>query len=93
MSDFVFDQPDAGGWLTRNILEKILAIRKSERELGNQVELEYAAVYHCTIIHISQWLKTNYGQIFYQIWMKNDLKFGSDTMLSDLNENENAYVP
>ena len=47
--------------------------------------LLYPAVYHCTSIHISQWLKINYGQRFYQICMIHELKFSSDTMFSDVN--------
>jgi hypothetical protein len=52
----------------------------------------YAAVYHCTSIHISQWLKIHYGQRSYQICMKHDLKFSSDIMLSDENGKKSIFV-
>ena len=51
----------------------------------------YAAVYHCTSIHISQWLKINYGQRFYQICMIHELKFSSDTMFSDANGKNSMF--
>jgi hypothetical protein len=53
--------------------------------------IEYAAVYHCTSIHISQWLKVNYGQGFYQICMIHELKFSSDTMFSNSNGKKSTF--